>query len=618
MNRIVIGLLTGIGILALTQPNTQTEAARATVNAMQATTASQQSIYLTMRDGVRVAIDVHLPALKTGARVPTALEMTRYRRSTELQRSNPTEDVGLREAKRWNARGYARVVVDARGTGASFGNRQAELSDPELGDFSQVLTWIAAQPWSNGRVGANGVSYGGDTAELITSLGNPVLTATAPSFTDYDPFEDVLFPGGVFNVNFGTLWFTLNNALDEIKGSQQGLMAAFGIPDEKTYLQSISRANPVDGPDGPALRDQAIAEHQQNANGLEYLPKFQNKDDQVGAMRFDQMPYARRVKVEASNVPMLILASWQDAGTTTGTLSRLAAFNNHQEVYIGSWTHGGGASTDPFAPKDAPANYSPDKQFDLLVSFFDRFVKGNEKPKRGLKRVSYYTQGESVWHQTNRLPRTTAQRWYLGAKNKLAGQKPNAAIGSDSYKVNFEIGMGETTRWRAQLGGMVVYPNLNQLNQKHLIYTSAPLKTDLRVTGMPRVSLEMSANTADGAIYAYLEDVAPNGTVTMIGEGQLRLVHRKIAKVNPDGRALRTPRTYARADRQAMPIGKVQNVTFDLIPTSTLFKKGHSLRLAFAGHDKDQFLAYGTPGQTFTVQRNKTQVSFLELPIEVR
>jgi uncharacterized protein len=255
---IIIGLLAGIGILAWVQPNAQTEAARTTVSAVQTTAPGQQAIYLTMRDGVRIAIDVYVPPLETGTRVPTVLEMTRYRRSTESQRTNPTEDGALAEAKRWNERGYARVVVDARGSGASFGNRQAELSDPELEDYSEVLNWIAAQPWSNGRVGASGVSYSGDTAELITSLGNPVLTATAPGFTDYDPYEDVMSPGGVFNVGFGTLWFTFNNAIDEIKGSRQGLMDAFGIPDEKTYLQTFSRANPVDGPDGSALRDQAI------------------------------------------------------------------------------------------------------------------------------------------------------------------------------------------------------------------------------------------------------------------------------------------------------------------------------------------------------------------------
>jgi uncharacterized protein len=616
---IIIGLLLGIGIFAGTQLNTQTEASRITANTVQANAASHQAIYLTMRDGVRIAIDVYLPALETGARVPTVLEMTRYRRSTELQRSNPAEDGELRDAKRLNDRGYARVVVDARGSGASFGNRQAELSDPELEDYSEVLTWIAAQSWSNGRVGASGISYLGDTAELITSLGNPVLTATAPGFTDYDAYEDVMSPGGVFNVGFGTLWFTFNNAIDEIKGSRQGLMDALGIPDEKTYLQTISRANPVDGPDGLALRDQAIGEHQQNANGLEYLPKIQNKDDQVGAVRFDRMPYARRAKVEASNVPMLILASWQDAGTTTGTLSRLTAFNNHQEVHIGSWTHGGETSTDPFLKSDSSPNYSTDKQFDLLIAFFDRFVKGNEKPKRGLKSLAYYTQGEGVWHQATGFPKTKTQRWYLGSKNSLATQQPNAATGSDTYNVNFDIGMGETTRWRTQFGGTpVVYPNLDRLNRKHLVYTSAPIKTDLRVTGMPRVSLEMSANTADGAIYAYLEDVAPDGKVTMIGEGLLRLVHRKIAKVNPDGRALRTPRTYAKVDQQAMPIGKVQNVTFDLIPTSTLFKKGHQIRVAFAGHDKDQFQQYGTPGQAYTLERNKARMSFLELPVETR
>ena len=109
----------------------------------------------------------------------------------------------------------------------------------------------------------------------------------------------------------------------------------------------------------------------------------------------------------------------------------------------------------------------------------------------------------------------------------------------------------------------------------------------------------------------------PDGEVRMISEGLLRLVHRKVASVNPDGRALRTPRTYARADMQAMPIDEVQTLAFDFIPVSMLFQKGHCIRVAIVGHDKDQFKQYAEEGQVYTLERNVHHVSYLELPIEV-
>jgi uncharacterized protein len=604
---IMIGLLIGLSLIACQN----------TPRVSSGNTESILARYLIMRDGTRIAIDVYLPKREPGARVPTALKMTRYHRSEETQRSDPLNDRALITAERWNDNGYAVVNVDARGTGASFGFRSAELTQIEIDDYSEVLTWIAAQTWSNKRVGAQGISYDGITAELLASLEHPALKATAPWFTDYDLYKDLIFPGGVYNSTFGTKWFLINNFLDGINGADQLIKDTFGVSDDQLRA-AFPPVNSVDGSDGNALRSQAILAHQSNANGSVYLPKIDFKDDQSSA-RFDQISFSRRASVEVSQVPFLILASWQDAATASGTFSRLSAFQNHQEVHIGSWSHGGFYNSDPFAATGTPADqgYSSDQQVKLLIAFFDRFVKGNEKPQSGLKRLSYYTQGEGIWHQSDGLPKSSAQRWYLNTNHALGLQTPTNAIGSDAYPVNFDLGMGNTSRWNTPFdGSAVTYPDQRELDAKRLVYTSAPLQTDLRLTGIPRISLELRSSTPDGAVFAYLEDVSPDGTVRVFDEGELRLTHRKIASLNPDGRALRTPRTYAKADAQAMPVGEVQNVTFDLIPTSTLLKKGHQLRVAMAGHDKDQFKRYAAEGQVYTIERNAVQISFLELPIE--
>jgi uncharacterized protein len=578
--------------------------------------ASRQALYIPMRDGVRIAIDVYLPEHQANAKLPTSLSMTRYQRSNITQRSNPDEDGNIGQAKRWNDHGYALVVVDARGSGASFGLRSGELSQTELDDYGEVLTWIAAQPWSNGRVGAQGVSYSGDTAELVASLGHPVLTATAPMFTDFDSYEDTVFPGGVYNNFFGLQWFMMNNVLDGIEGAAQTVRDATGLSDEE-FLEQFPGANPVDGPDGKALLEAAIRDHQSNANGTEYLSKMECKDDGQDDARFDQMPYARRAQIEASNVPFFVLAGWQDAGTSSGTLSRLAAFKNHQEVHIGAWSHGGGFNTDPFAANIEEPNFSLEKQFELLIEFFDRFVKGHEQAIPGLKRLSYYTMAEARWHQSEGIPVTTVRRLYFSSNHSLTFNVPTASSGHDQYTVNFDLGTGETARWRTQLGGSpVAYPNQGAEDAKRLVYTSAPLEQDLRVTGFPRLSLELRSSTPDGTVIAYLEDVSPDGEVRMISEGLLRLAHRKLVSINPDGRAMRTPHTYAKADMQAMPIDAVQNLTFDFVPISMLFQKGHRIRVAIVGHDKDQFQQYAEAGQTYTLERHSSQVSVLELPVE--
>lgn len=111
-----------------------------------------------MPDGARLAADVWLPPGTTaGARLPAVLETDRYWRASAYTggiENNPNYSI----AEPWNARGYAYVFADLRGTGASFGTVTAELGSAMIADVGSLGDWIAARPWSNGRVGVTGVS----------------------------------------------------------------------------------------------------------------------------------------------------------------------------------------------------------------------------------------------------------------------------------------------------------------------------------------------------------------------------------------------------------------------------------------------------------------------------
>lgn len=82
------------------------------------------------------------------------MRATRYWRARGLVDAPLDRDSNFDEAERWNAAGYALVLVDGRGSGASFGTRRFELAEDEVRDYGEVADWIVAQPWSNGRVGA--------------------------------------------------------------------------------------------------------------------------------------------------------------------------------------------------------------------------------------------------------------------------------------------------------------------------------------------------------------------------------------------------------------------------------------------------------------------------------
>ncbi len=131
-----------------------------------------RSHYVPMRDGVRLAVDVWRPGEAEGP-LPAIVHITRYFRSVELRpllrslHPAPFDHTGLYRARRraFVTRSYAWVDVDARGSGASFGSRIGPWSPEEVADGREIVDWIAAQDWSNGRVGALGISYDGTAAE---------------------------------------------------------------------------------------------------------------------------------------------------------------------------------------------------------------------------------------------------------------------------------------------------------------------------------------------------------------------------------------------------------------------------------------------------------------------
>jgi putative CocE/NonD family hydrolase len=208
------------------------------------------------------------------------------------------------------------------------------------------------------------------------------------------------------------------------------------------------------------------------------------------------------------------------------------------------------------------------------------------------------------------------ERWYLQAENALARAAPQSEQDFDEYKVDFEAGTGTTSRWATQLGGGdVFYGDRTEADSRLLTYTSAPFETDTELTGSAVISLEVSSTHEDGAFIAYLEDVAPDGYVRMLTEGELRAVHRAVINT-PTHETFGPFHSFAQKDGQPMVPGEITTVTFVLLPVSTLVRKGHSIRVAIAGHDKDTFIRVPETGDpVLQVYRQKENASWIDLPV---
>ena len=105
----------------------------------------------------------------------------------------------------WVPRGYVVVNADLRGFGTSDGVGNL-LTQAEGRDYYDLIEWAAREPWSNGRVGLNGVSYLAISQWRAASLRPPSLAAICPweGFTDL--YEDFAQPGGIREDGFFRLW----------------------------------------------------------------------------------------------------------------------------------------------------------------------------------------------------------------------------------------------------------------------------------------------------------------------------------------------------------------------------------------------------------------------------
>jgi putative CocE/NonD family hydrolase len=122
------------------------------------------SLYVKMRDGVEIAVTVDLPQdLRPGDRVPVLMRTTRYWRGSQigwtlrmlmaLHLTSLPPELEDSQSAYFNQRHFAVLAVDARGSGASGGDRVMEWSPAEVTDIGEVAAWAARQPRSNGPVG---------------------------------------------------------------------------------------------------------------------------------------------------------------------------------------------------------------------------------------------------------------------------------------------------------------------------------------------------------------------------------------------------------------------------------------------------------------------------------
>jgi len=603
------------------------------------------SQYLTMPDGVRLALDVYLPTPATGP-VATILHQTRYFRSVAMRRPFSwiplarAMDTDFETRQRFVAAGYAWVSLCVRGSGASTGTSPYPWSALEVGDGARVLDWIVAQPWSNGRVGSTGISYSGTSAEMLASTGHPALRAIAPRFSCFDVYADVAFPGGLHLESFTRSWGELNRRLDggdiggavalnlalsgagcaDLGSDYRWLKAAAGPRAQALIRSSIGMvAHGVGSVDEDRRRrsvESALREHDGNGDIHEGALRIVHRDDRgFSTARPDDSiddfsPHRRVSAVRDSGVAMLSYSGWLDGAYAGAAAKRHAALGGTGQLVIGPWNHGGQQDISPFTKMGAAV----DDHTATLLQFFDRHVRGLSTDA-STPRVCYFTLGEERWKEAETWPPADVRRrdLFLGPEGRLTNA-PSEASGTTVYAVDVDTRTGRRARWDSLLGikAPIGYLAPAELCRRATCFTAPPLEAPLEITGHPRVHLTLASTHPDGSVFAYLVDVAPSGDATIITEGMLRLLHRRVDDGEPH---LVTPRTYEQRHAEPVPRGVPVSVVIDLLPISYRVPHGHALRLALTGADADHFRPVTVDAPTFEWFWGGRFAARVELPV---
>jgi putative CocE/NonD family hydrolase len=572
------------------------------------------SFYLTMRDGVNIAVDLHLPrGLAEGEKIPTILYQTRYIRSLEFRFPFSLFKGAPSTTTQYFVRhGYAWVSVDARGSGASYGARPYPWSPDETKDGAEIVDWIISQSWSDGNVGTFGTSYTGTTSEFLLVNNHPAVKAAAPRFALFDAYTDIAFPGGIHLDWFTEKWAAGNRAIDT-----NTITDKFGWK----VRMAVKGIRPVDADKDGSMLAAAIKDHVNNIDVHEQALSMTYRDDIAasGLGTIDTFsPHSFIEEVESSRAAMYSYSGWYDGAYQHAAIKRYMTINNPKKLTIGPWEHGGRQQISPWSESRIP-------KFDHnaeMLRFFDYHLKGIDNGIMEEEPVHYYTMGEEKWKSADTWPPPNQQMrtLYLSMDNMLVTETPDASTGFDTYVVDYSAGTGGAARWNSLTGPrgdlQFEYPNRTEEDQKLLCYTSEPLAEDMEVTGHPVVALYVSSSVDDGNFFVYLEDVAPSGHVTYVTEGQLRALHRKLSVEEPPYKLAGPYHSFKHNDGMSLVPGEVAELVFDLLPTSYLFRKGHSVRVAIAGADKDHFaLMETTPPPTLKFYRDSRHASAIALPV---
>jgi predicted acyl esterase len=501
---------------------------------------------ITMDDGVVLRADVFRPA--HAGKHPVILSYGPYAKGLSFQEgyrsnwarlikaapevlrgsSNKYQNWELVDPEKWVPDGYACVRVDSRGAGRSPGYLDV-WSPRETQDLYQCIEWAGTQPWSNGKVGINGISYYAMNQWQVAALKPPHLSALCIWEGASDYYREVCRHGGIL-CDFLSSWYPR-----QVASVQHGVGAR--------GAKSAVTGEPVAGPQ--SLSDAELANNRADTPGEAKRRRL-----------LDDYHAARTAEFENIEAPLLSAANWGGMGL-------------HPRGNFEGWLRAGSKQKWLEVHGDTHFTHFYSSYGEALQKrFFGHFLKGEDTGWEKEPRVAlnirhpgetFVLRAENEWP----LARTQWTKYFLQPRDFRLGTEAPDGEATLSYETT-----GDGLTFRTQ-----------------------PLKNNVEITGPVAAKLWVSSDTIDADLFLVLRVFDPAGKEVVfigsndprvpVGLGWLRASHRKL---DPQ-RTLPYRPWHTHDEEWPLTPGEPVELDIEIWPTSIVVPPGYRIALTVRGKD---------------------------------
>ena len=599
---------------------------------------AKKNIMLPMRDGIKLATDVYLPAISgkvVEGKFPTVIERTPYDNASPRL---------VDTARFYASRGYVAIMQDVRGRGESEGDWFYLLNEKdESSDGFDTLSWIVEQTWSDSKIGTMGLSYTGATQHALAISNPPGLKTQFILDSGYNYHTHTVRSGGAFCSGiFVPYAFRMARDGKEAQASPEvrnNLIECF--PDLKDWLNRLpilKGESPLS--QAPTYENMLLT----MASNGEYNQFWKNPGANIEEY-IDDYP----------DIPIFMLTSWYGHhvwATTTKLIEFKKRMKSPIKMVIGTWLHGYETLLDPYSGE---VNFGPDSILhnieDLRLKWFDQFLKEiNTNVLDGpIAKIFVMGTGGNTrrdvngslihggyWKTSNTWPleETKFENYYLHSNGLLNTFEPDNSEPPSQF--TFDPNDPVPT-----LGGCIQTPKVSGIvsggafDQKGrpetffahkdslpfsdrkdvLVFETKPLMNSIEIVGPIAVTLSASSSAIDTDFTAKLIDQYPvskefpNGFAMNLCDGIIR------ARFRND-----------RTKEELMNPGEIYKFELNLQATGNVFKKRHRIRLDISSSNFPQFDVNPNTGDPLwsskktivanqTIYHDNKNFSFIKLPI---